>query len=145
MNYNKTQLSFIEAYQTTKYHVFESEIIIEIGKVSEPLNELLKKNKATNWAFITSINPYSKVLTEQENELRFNSLINDIYSYSFYDGEGVGENPEWLPEKSVLIIDITIDKAIDLGDKYEQNAIVTGKFNEPASLILLNAFEQVGN
>ena len=144
MNYNGTQRSFIEAYKTTKYMVFNPAIQIEVGKVSDELNLLLNKYNASEWAFITAWNPYSRILSDQENEVRFSSLLNDIGIYAFYEGEGVGSDPKWLPEKSALIIGILFNDAIALGNKYEQNAIVVGKIGEPAKLVMLNAFEKVG-
>jgi len=43
----------------------------------------------------------------------------------------------WEPEKSLLIFGISRTRAIELGNKFEQNAIVVGKKSLPAELVLI--------
>ncbi len=54
-----------------------------------------------------------------------------------YEGEGVGEDPEWKPERSVLILGIGRSKAEELGKLFDQNAIVVGMNGKNAELVLL--------
>ena len=58
----------IEAYKNTKYKVFEPGIIIEIGILNQDVDDLLLKHTSNEWAFITAYNPYSRVLTNDENK-----------------------------------------------------------------------------
>ena len=51
-----------------------------------------------------------------------------------YIGHGVDEKEIWEPENSVLILGVTADEAISLGNKYEQNAIVLGTIYKEAIL-----------
>ncbi len=127
----------INAYTTTKFHVFIPPIIIEIGKRNAELDTLIKKDGQAEWAYLTAYNPYSKELTNKENLLRQSQLISKISDYKFYEGEGVGEDPTWKPERSILIVGIKKNEAIDLGKEFEQNAIVYGKINEVPELITL--------
>lgn len=64
----------IEAYKNTKYKLFEPDLTIEIGALNQAVDMLLLKHKSAEWAFITAYNPYSLVLTEDENKVRHNEL-----------------------------------------------------------------------
>ena len=128
----------LEAYKNTKYKVFQDDIVIEIDKLNDKLKELLNKYNSTEWAFITAFNPYSKVLTQDENIERHNELKVLTTSYIIFEGHGVGEDPTWEPELSLLIIGITKEDAIFIGNKFEQNAIVIGKVNSAPELLILN-------
>jgi hypothetical protein len=48
----------------------------------------------------------------------------------------MGKDPTgvWTPEPSWLILGITRPKAIAIGQKFEQNAIVYGELNQAAEL-----------
>lgn len=127
----------ILAFTNTKFHVFIPSIVIEIGKRNEDLDALIKKEGQTEWAYLTAYNPFSKELTDKENLERQSQLLSKISDYKFYEGEGVGEDPTWKPERSILIVGITKNKAISLGREFEQNAIVYGKINEVTELIIL--------
>ena len=129
--------SLLEAYKNTKYKVFEPTITIEIGKFNQDLNTLLLKHKSNEWAFITAYNPFSRVLTNEENKIRHEELKELTKSYVFFEGHGVGEDPTWEPELSLFIIGISKDDASIIGKKYEQNAIVCGEINNPPELLIL--------
>lgn len=85
--------SLIEAYKNTKYIVFEPTITIEIGKFNQDLDNLLLKHNSNEWAFITAYNPYSRVLTEEENKVLHNKLKELTEKYVTFEGHGVGQDP----------------------------------------------------
>ena len=128
----------IEAYKNTKYKVFEPDLTIEIGVLNQAVDMLLLKHKSAEWAFITAYNPYSRVLTEDENKVRHNELKELTKDYITFEGHGVGEDPAWEPELSLLIIGMNRDEASKVGKKFEQNAIVCGVINSNPELIILN-------
>jgi hypothetical protein len=128
----------IEAYKNTKYKVFEPDVIIEIGKSNQDLDNLLLKYNSNEWAFITAYNPYSRVLTNNENRTRHDELKVLTKHYKAFEGHGVGEDPTWEPELSLFIIGISKDDASLIGKKFEQNAIVYGKINFAPELLILN-------
>jgi hypothetical protein len=130
--------SLLEAYKNTKYKVFEPSLTIEIGKINQELDDLLLKYGSKNWAFITAYNPYSRVLTQDENKSRHNEMKELVRNYLTFEGHGVGEDPSWEPELSLLIIGISKDDASKIGKKFEQNAIVYGEFNSSSELLILN-------
>jgi len=130
--------SLIEAYQNTKYKIFELDLTIEIGKFNKEIDVLLQKNNSNEWAFITAYNPYSKVVSDEENNIRHDELKELTKSYKTFEGHGVGEDPTWEPELSLFIIGISKKDAIRIGNKYEQNAIVYGQTNQAPQLLILN-------
>jgi hypothetical protein len=127
-----------EAYLKTKYVVFHSEIVIEIGKRNFLVEELLKKNGCNECAFITAFNPFSQLLTDDENLKRHQELLNLVKEYRFFEGEGRGEDSSWKPEKSLFILGIDREKAIIIGKYFEQNAIVYGAMGKCFELLVLN-------
>ena len=97
----------LDAYSKTKYLVFNTEIVIEIGKRNSLVEELLKKNGCNECAFITAFNPFSQLLTDDENEKRHRELLTLVKEYIFFEGEGRGEDSNWKPEKSLFILGIS--------------------------------------
>lgn len=130
--------TLLEAYKNTKYKVFGTDITIEIGILNQDVDMLLLKHKSAEWAFITAYNPYSRVLTYDENKIRHDELKELAKGYITFEGHGVGEDPAWEPELSLFIIGITRDEASKIGKKFEQNAIVYGKLNTLPELLITN-------
>lgn len=129
--------ALIEAYKATTFKVFQPYIEIHVDEFNVDLENLLVENNVEEWAYITPYNPYSKELTDEQNRHRFEELIQMINSYLFYEGEGVGKDLTWKPEKSVLIVGIQTEKAMEIGNYFEQNGIVVGRKGKPAELLLL--------
>ena len=127
----------INAYNTTEYKVYSPSLVIKIGIANQVLNDLLISYNASTWAYITAFNPFSKILTEAENLKRHEGLKVKIANFKFFEGEGVGEDKSWEPEVSLLIIGISINEAIEIGEFYEQNAIVVGEINSVPQLKML--------
>lgn len=120
-------IELINAYKNTDYIVYNPSLVIKIGVKNQALDSLLKALNATTWAYITAFNPYSKLLSEASNSSRHEILKTKIENYRFYEGEGVGEDKKWKPEISLLIIGISLEKAMEVGNCFEQNAIVVGE------------------
>ena len=127
----------LQAYKGTKYMVFKSNLVIEIGVINDSLNDLVIQHNATEWAYITAYNPFSRILTDVENQERHLELKELTRSYITYEGPGVGTDPAWKPELSLLILGISKEEAIVLGKGFEQNAIVYGKVDFTPELLIL--------
>ena len=127
----------IEVYNRTQYQVSGTEIILQIGEHSSMLDTLLNQYHQQDWAFISACNPGSIVLPDEVNRLRHEQLKVSLGLYSYFEGVGVGENPPWKPERSLLVIGINRAKAMEIGSFFEQNAIVAGRIYLPAELLLL--------
>ncbi len=129
--------NLIQAYKSTTYKVFKPNLEIQIGVLNNDLNDLLGKNNATEWAYITAINPYSRVLTDLENQDRHLQLQEVANSFLTYEGHGIGTDPSWEPELSLLVIGVSKAEAILIGKKFEQNAIVYGEIYSTPELLIL--------
>ncbi len=124
----------LDAYLSTVYKVYNPPMELRIGEYSHEIDSLLQAQGNTSWAFITAFNPYSRFLTDSENERRHEELKSFVNEYAIYEGEGVGEDKRWKSEKSLLIIGISTEEAMKLGKEFEQNAIVFGEIYHPAEL-----------
>ena len=127
----------IAAYKNTRYHVFNTGITICIDENNVLLDALLSKQDAKSWAYITAYNPFSQTFTDEANDARHRLLLQSVASFSSLEGEGKGADESWPPEKSLLILGISKEQAIAIGNEYEQNAIVYGEAGQAAKLLLL--------
>jgi hypothetical protein len=125
----------LQAYTETTYNVFEQNISIKIGEENAELNELMLKFNCVTWAFITACNPYSELELDEFNEKKNNQLKDDLERYVIFEGEAIGADAAWKPEHSFLVLGITKDAAIKLGQQYRQHAIVYGQIGNKAQLI----------
>ena len=130
-------IPLIAAYKKTRYHVFNTGITICIDENNVLLDALLSKQDAKSWAYITAYNPFSQTLTDATNDARHLQLLHSVAAFSSFEGEGKGANESWPPEKSLLILGISKEQAIAIGNEYEQNAIVYGEAGQAAQLLLL--------
>jgi hypothetical protein len=119
----------ITAYNNTEYKVFNPPMVIKIGIENHELNNFVSSFNKKTWAYITAFNPFSKSLSKEENLKRHEELKVKIASYKFFEGEGVGEDKTWEPETSYLVVGISHEEAIAIGNFFEQNAIVIGDIN----------------
>lgn len=127
----------INAYKNTSYNVFDPPISIKIDTQNPELDALLERYDLTHWAYVTALNPFSELLTAEENEERHKQLNKRLNEYLYFEGEGVGTDAFWNPEKSFLILGISMKDAAKLGIYFQQNALVVGKLKDVAELLLL--------
>ena len=126
------------AYSSTLYQVTEPRVDIRIGVKSKELDALLLLHNCTTYAFITAWNPFSKILSEEENNRRNKLLFKELSEkYVLFQGQGIGQDPTWKPEESFLVLGIDEYTATEYGRKYEQNAIVFGHYHEEPHLLVL--------
>lgn len=59
----------------------------------------VKKHRVKSWTFITAYYPYSKVLSDNENMKRHLDLVFEVALYKYFEGEGIGDDKSWKPEK----------------------------------------------
>ena len=128
----------IEVYKNTRFTVFVPSIEFKIEEVNQSIENLLNDNNSDTWAYITAFNPNSEIIPDKENNQRFQQLIKYLDEYKTYIGEGIGEDPAWVPEKSILVLGISLEEASRIGKYFGQNDIVFGKKGREAQLILLN-------
>lgn len=130
----------LHIYKNTEYRVFEPAMVIRIGQRCFRLEKLLELDGARKWAFITPWNPYSQQLPPSENHERFEAMKKKLEKYTTFEGEGAGTDPQWQPERSLLILGIAQVEAESIGRAFGQNAIVCGEKGKPAELVQLELY-----
>lgn len=142
--YNQGKLAQAEiaalrkAYEQAIYEVYDGQktIEIKIGQNCPSLDYLIAQSALPTWALITAANPYSQPLSTPENQRRDQRLSKHLQGLELPLIPALGKDPTgvWSPEPSWLILGITRQKAIAIGQKFEQNAIVYGELNQAAEL-----------
>jgi Protein of unknown function (DUF3293) len=119
-----------EVYRQAIYVAFLEgrEWVLRVGETNPLFVHWLKKERVSNWGWITAANPFSSRLREEENQIRNKRLQDDIESqgYRFRLGEGRSPKGDWPVEKSFLILDISEAELLYLGLKYQQAAVLMG-------------------
>lgn len=116
----------LEKYQQTDYIIDDDPpLLVHIGEQNDGLRILFASFNVESAAFITAWNPGSKKLTLDENYDRQIDLLEDISSQrlNYFVGRGESQAGDWS-EDNYLILGVTRDGAIELAQRYEQNAIV---------------------
>ncbi len=110
---------------------------IRIGETHPVLDALLAARGLRHWAYVTAHNPGSIRLPAEENRVRHTRLRSDVSArgYEAFPGEGVGDDGEWPPETSLLILGMPRVEATALGQAHAQRAVVWGAVREPALLL----------
>lgn len=128
-----------EAYRRTTYRVAvcERTFALRVGERHAEFDAWLASQGASCWAFVTAANPRSRVLPTDENRERHGALRRVVAERGWrsWPGEGVGEDPLWEPEVSLLVAGLSRDEGIALGRAFDQNAIVWGAVGEVSELV----------
>lgn len=125
-------------YRLTDYCVDNFSTPIQIG---QELAAELKAHcsKQAGWCYITAYNPHSQPLDPKLNRLLNEKLQEELtqLNYQVFRGKGVSTTDHSYPgEESFWVPGIERDVALELGRKYGQNAIVWGKRDTTAELVL---------
>ncbi len=139
--------ALIEAYLGTTYQLGMGQAGPSL-RIGEPVGTgpgtvggMMADAGATCAAFITAWNPHSDdTTTDAENEAAHTRLLNRLTSFpgvTVHEGEGVGESPEWMPERSVLAVGLSSTDASTLGREFRQNAVVWVGEDGVPQLVLL--------
>ena len=127
------------AYHRTTYSAEtpQGRIQLRVLQPNADLAQLLKSYGATTWAYVTAFNPGSQTLEKDENRRRQEQLEEAMRreELPFLRGAGIGDDPQWPPEESVLVLNITRSRACELAREFGQNAILAGGDDGVAELI----------
>ena len=131
-----------EAYcQTTFYaDTPRGRLALRIDECNSQLEQLLVDYACESWAYLTAYNPGSVLLSPEENHCRQAKLEGILRKggWGIFTGEGVGDDGNWPPEKSLLVLGIDETTAQQLGKEFGQNAVVIGRLGRPAELATLD-------
>lgn len=131
--------ALIRAYRETSFVVLARprSIVIRVGRRNGRLDAWLKRRGANRWAFITAWNPASRQLQPSENRRRNARLAAEARKagLTVVRGVGVPASPEWTPEQSFLVFDVSEPEARRLGAHYGQHAVAAGRRGGNARLL----------
>ncbi|NER11813.1 DUF3293 domain-containing protein [Leptobacterium flavescens] len=136
--------AFLEkAYKETTYEVKALSQVykLKIGERHAEFLRFLEEENIDSWSVISAFNPYSRELSNKENENRHLNFITalDKKEYRVFEAKGVPADDNWEAEKSLFIGNISRERAMDIGKRLEQNAIVFGtKTTRPEIIWLVN-------
>ena len=101
-------------------------ITLKIDQYSEPLAQFLVTLNQSCAAIISAYNPYSQLVSDEENVAAHESLRHILTCHAHQGIESVHTDPAgvWPAEKSFFIPGIDIHSAKSLGQQFNQNAIV---------------------
>ena len=127
------------AYFSTTYRVDVSAgpIALRVGRHSRALDRLLQRRGLRGWAFVTACNPRSQRLPGWRNLARQRRLqaLAERLRFAALPGVGIGDDPAWPPEPSLLIMGIGRARARRLARLFGQNAIVVGRRGRAPELV----------
>jgi hypothetical protein len=94
--------------------------------VCKEIIDLFLEHKVDSAAYLTAFNPYSELTATSKNERAQRRLIQDLRSRSKNIFLGAGKDPSgvWPEEPSVLALDMSRSEAVQIGERYRQNAVV---------------------
>jgi hypothetical protein len=139
MDVPRSSTALWDAYRRATYaaRTGDGEIHILPDRRSPELDALLNQRRADQWAYITAYNPESRRLSDEDNVVRQQALVQAVQDrgLTFFEGESVLDAAAWPPETSLLILGISPDDARALGRQFGQLAIVVGRLDQPARLV----------
>jgi hypothetical protein len=138
----KSQLpaGLIEAYAQTEFRIHtQPAFTLYIGQHCALLQQAMARAQANTCLFITACNPFSQSLDDDDNAQRNKQLETELNrrGLSYLTGVGQHASNEWPGEASFLVLGVSPDVAKELGQTYEQNAVVWSDADAIARLWLL--------
>jgi Protein of unknown function (DUF3293) len=132
--------ALLAAYRGTRFcaDTDQGRVEIRVGESSPRLEALLGVSGCVTWAYITAYNPGSTRLADDQNQIRHHELEDVVrkLGHPMFPGDGIGADGTWPPERSVLVLGIEREAAIQLGRRFGQLAIVYGEAGGPAVLVI---------
>jgi hypothetical protein len=135
-----TDDALLAAYRRTRFCADTAlgRIVIRVGEGHPELDAIVRGTGCETWAYVTAFNPGSVRLSDAENDTRQRELEDGLsqLGHPMFPGEGIGDDGMWPPERSVLVLEIEREAAVQLGRRFGQRAIVCGQLGRPATLEL---------
>jgi Protein of unknown function (DUF3293) len=131
----------IEAYRATDYRIRteSGEIVLRIDEASPGLLDLHDRLHVRCSAVITAFNPHSQPTHLTANSAAMMELKELVTVRGWPSLPAVGTDPRgiWPGEPSVLVLGISEPEAMELGNRFHQNAIVWAGPDARPRLLLL--------
>jgi hypothetical protein len=138
-------LGIWEAYIRADYYVGfpDNRLLLKVGEPAAGLARLAPDSPhgpfghETSWAYLTAWNPGSEIQMDFVNRQKQEEL--ELYlrgaGYSVLPGFARDPRGEWPDEDCILVFGLGWEKALLLGRKFNQNAILAGLGEETVQLL----------
>jgi hypothetical protein len=141
---NSLGLRLWEAYLRTEYWVGypEDRMLLQIGDPATGLSRLAAgagSELASDepWAYITAWNPFSELRMDFLNREKQDEM--ELFlrggGYSVLPGYSRDPSGQWPDEEGVLVFGLGWEKALLLGRRFQQNALLAGMGEEAVQLL----------
>lgn len=128
------------AYLESDYRVAGAPpLVLRVACASAGLRTLHAAHDVTSSVFLTACNPLGRLCDAACNQKRQEGLAVALRQSGFAVIDGIGRHPanDWPGEPSFLVLGADRDTAIDLGLRYEQNAVIWCAADALPRLLLL--------
>jgi hypothetical protein len=141
---NQRELGLWEAYIRAEYWVGhpENRLLLKVGKSAAGLSRLAPDSPVIfgpeiSWAYLTAWNPGSEIQMDFVNRKQQEELELFLRGSGYAVLPGVARDPshEWPDEESILVFGLGWEKALLLGRKFNQHAILAGLGEETVQLL----------
>ena len=146
----RIDLPTLQAYATTRFRVdlapsattkgkrTGKHLELRIGKRNAGLATLHASHGVTESIFVTAWNPLGQALNPEANREAHLGLLAwlEARGFAYLSGRGIGDDPGWDPEESVLVLGGSSDLARALCIRFRQNAVVHAGADAVPALIL---------
>ncbi|HEV7651046.1 MAG TPA: DUF3293 domain-containing protein [Actinophytocola sp.] len=137
-----------DAYRRTTFRVLApaGPIDIRVGRRCADLDALVRRDGGHCWAYLTAWSPGGKELSAAENERRNRALGRRLAATgaTVLPGTGIGDDPGWPAEDSLLAVGLDRPTAAALGADFGQDAVVVGDLDAQAELLWCRDSLEVG-
>lgn len=125
------------AYEAASYWVDlpSGRVTLKIGEAFDAPHGVAPYSRL---AVVTACNPFSRILSQVENEARQADLIEAVEAagLAWFPAAGVDPTGEWEPEPSLGVIDPSDEQLDAWMERFGQNAVVVANAGEATRLLL---------
>lgn len=139
------ELGIWEAYIRAEYEAGfpGNRIVLRVGESATGLARLAPDTAEgpftaeTSWAYLTAWNPGSVIQMDFVNRQKQEELELFLRGAGYAVLPGLARDPrgQWPDEESILVFGLQWEKALQLGRKFKQNAILAGLGEEAVQLL----------
>lgn len=137
---SSSRASLERAFRETLYRVElgrESPTLeLVVGEKNPYLDVLLSRYGVECWAWLTSVNPGGRQVSEEENQARLAVLEKQLQALRLplFRGRALAADGSWPPEPSFLVLGLEEGRAEALAEKHGQLGFLVGRLGEPVRL-----------
>lgn len=118
-------------FEKIKYVISGLKSIIDITNIDSNFKNYINEYDIESYCFITAFNPFGKIIKKEENIINNLKLKKELSKFKIFDCKTKGK----ISEDGFLVINISINIAIEFQKKYNQVAILFGYRNKLPFLI----------